>query len=541
MSTLAHSREILKHGLIYSGSSILSKAVGFVMLPVYANYLRGEGYGIIGMVDVLISVIVLFVGFGISGALGRLYFEREGVQARNVLVSTTLLFMLLLVTAVSLPFILLNDFLSGIVFGKAGLGSYITLAVITFIFEMSSKTAEAYLMIRKRSLLLSSISLCRLVVGLSLNIYLIAYLKLGVLGYFYSGIAVASVFSVIMHLKVTAEVGLHFERGVVRELMGYSLPLLPGYLAMFVRNNADKILLRNYLGLVQLGVFEMLYKFATLMGVLIVEPFGKIWNVKRLELCDSREGPEVIANIFTFYAAILMFSGLVLSLEIPILLRLMTPREFWLGESLALMAVFSRLMDGLYHQFNFGLIYAKKTYLLSAIQIVSALLSLGFNWVLIARLGFKGAVLASCLVATVQGGLALYLSRDYYPVPYHYKKLSALVVVTWAVFLVLKDLSLAGTFAGGWLRESFFPRIGEFLTATLHVDAGGRLYRHLQSGIVLLADAALRLLLSLAFFPLAFCSGILPLREFRAALRDRFRGASPLPVGMQEGGDDAKG
>ena len=89
-------KSTFKHAFIYSGASILGKAVGFIMLPVYAHFLRGEGYGIIGMIDVVLSVLTLLIGYGISGALLRYYFEKETVRQKNVLVSTTIILMFLL-------------------------------------------------------------------------------------------------------------------------------------------------------------------------------------------------------------------------------------------------------------------------------------------------------------------------------------------------------------------------------------------------------------------------------------------------------------
>ena len=45
MTETIEIKSTFKHALIYSSSNIIGKAVGFIMLPVYANFLRGEGYG----------------------------------------------------------------------------------------------------------------------------------------------------------------------------------------------------------------------------------------------------------------------------------------------------------------------------------------------------------------------------------------------------------------------------------------------------------------------------------------------------------------
>ena len=77
MPNSEHMKTTFKHAFIYSSASILGKAIGFVMLPVYAHYLRGEGYGIIGMIDVTLSVLTLLMGSGLTGALTRFYFDKK--------------------------------------------------------------------------------------------------------------------------------------------------------------------------------------------------------------------------------------------------------------------------------------------------------------------------------------------------------------------------------------------------------------------------------------------------------------------------------
>ena len=120
-----------KHALIYSASGILGKAIGFIMLPVYANYLRGEGYGIIGMIDVVISLMTLLIGYGIQGAMTRFYYEKKEESRRKEFISTAVILMFGLVLLVSFPVIIFNETIAFYTFGVDGLGHYIILAAIT--------------------------------------------------------------------------------------------------------------------------------------------------------------------------------------------------------------------------------------------------------------------------------------------------------------------------------------------------------------------------------------------------------------------------
>src|SRR2546421_4789665 len=51
-----------KHGLVYGGGIILSKAVAFIMLPVYTHYLTPADYGLLQLVDMVLEVASIVAG-----------------------------------------------------------------------------------------------------------------------------------------------------------------------------------------------------------------------------------------------------------------------------------------------------------------------------------------------------------------------------------------------------------------------------------------------------------------------------------------------
>ncbi len=502
MAQTSPIRSTFKHASIYAFSSILGRAIGFIMLPVYANYLRGEGYGIVGMIDVILSALTILIGNGISGAMSRFYYERSDDAERKRLISTAIILMFILVLIVSLPALLFSRPIAFLAFGDTEMAPYVTIAVFTFIAEMTSKNAQAYLLIKQRSVLFSALSIARLVIGLYLNIYMIVTLQMGVLGYLYSSLIVSVIFSIVMHIYAFADSGVHFHRADGREILRFSVPLIPGYIAFFLRSNGDRILLRTFLGLTQVGIFEMLFKFATLIGVLIAEPFGKIWGMKQLEICERSDAPATIARMFTFQLAIMLFGGLILSLEIPLILRLLTPEEFWLGGLAAFLAVSSRILNSCSGQLSFGLMYAKRTAGLSTVQYGTASVSLLCNFLLIQQFGILGAVAAACLAAIAQCLISFYLARGYYPIPYEWKKIigmSGMFILFWLLFSWITTESLG---ISQYVQVHLAPVTGD-LIRLLHIDRfrEGRVALKIMENLLTMTDIGLRFILAFLFIP----------------------------------------
>jgi len=516
MSEASHIRSTFKHALIYSGANILAKAIGFIMLPVYAFYLRGEGYGIIGMIDVILSVMTLLIGYGISGAMRRFYFQKSSEHEKHVFVSTNITLMILMVLAVTTPAIIFSEQIAWLAFGKTGMGYYVMLALFTFIADLTARNAENYILILQKSVFYTSLSLVRLLIGLSLNIYLIVHLHLGVLGYLYSGLIVAVLFSIVMHGYALCHVGFHFRPADVREILAFSLPLLPGYVAMFFRNNTDRIMLRTYLGLAQLGAFEMLFKFATLIGVFVSEPFMKSWDIKRFEISHMPEGPSIMARVFTYQLALNMFVGLILALEIPILLRILTPQEFWLSGGLAFLAVSSRIILDSYYQFFFGLLHTKRTSYISMIQFVTAGLSVLLNWLLIKRYGLWGAVMASCVVNGIQSALGYVFAQRYYRIPYEWSKVVTILCLTCTLFFLIDMIELEGTPVEAWLTSVLHTPVSAMLHM-MHIDAikNGKIAAYFIGNIPIIFEGGIKLVLAFAFLLTLPLCGIVPRQLYK--------------------------
>lgn len=517
MSESSHIRSTFRHALIYSGANILAKAIGFIMLPVYAFYLRGEGYGIIGMIDVILSVLTYLIGYGVSGAMRRFYFQKPTENEKHTFVSTNIILMFVLVLIVVAPAVLFSEQIARLAFGKTGMGFFVSLALYTFIADLTARNAENYVLILQESVFYTALALVRLLVGLSLNIYLIVYLQLGVLGYLYSGLITAVLFSIFMHVYALYHVGLHYHPDDAREILAFSLPMLPGYIAMFFRNNADRIMLRGYLGLTQLGAFEMLFKFATLIGVFVTEPFMKSWDVKRFEIAGMPEGPAIMARVFTYQLALNLFFGLILALEIPLLLRILTPREFWLSGGVAFLAVASRIMLDSYFHFFFGLLYANRTFFISLIQFISAGLSITFNWILIKHYGLWGAVEAAFVVSGIQCIVGYILARKYYRIPFDWRTICLLVGSVCILFCLVNSFTLDGTSVAAWLdRELYAPVSG--LLHLLHLDAvkGGKLVAYVLGNIITIFEGGIKFILACAFLLVLPLFGIVPKQLLRS-------------------------
>ena len=257
------NKSTFKHTAIYSFAAMLGKAIGFLMLPFYAHILGDAGYGVIGMIDVSLSFLLSLLGRSVAGALARFYHEEKG-DDKNAVISTGI--WLTFVTSVTLISIaaLFSKPICQLLLGDSSYYVLLLLALASFLFDFLGQAAGSILIIQRRSLPFSAVGLLRLVIGLSLNIYLILILKLGLLGYFLSGLLTAVIPAAIFLTISYRQCGARFDRRIARKIIAYQMPLIPGALASFGSRQAERILIRFMINIQSVGVLEMGYKFPVL-------------------------------------------------------------------------------------------------------------------------------------------------------------------------------------------------------------------------------------------------------------------------------------
>ncbi|MFH1843442.1 MAG: oligosaccharide flippase family protein [bacterium] len=456
------TKDTFKHAAIYSFAAILGKMISFLMLPFYAHILRDIGYGIIGMVDISLSFLMSLLSYGLQGGIVRFYHDEPDENKARVVSTGTLLIggatfsLVLIVMLFSKP-------LSTFLLGDSEHYLLLCLALGGFAFDLTGQGAASILIIKRRSLLFSLLGLIRLFVGLSLNIYLIIILKLGLWGYFVSSLVMGIVTGTIFVVISIRECGLVFDRRLARELIRFQLPLVPGSLTSFVSRQVERVVVRFQINLETVGVLEMGYKFPVLLSLLISSPFMQSWNTKRTEIADQPGAPEWIGRMYTYYLFLMLFAGLIMAVNIRGVLQLLTPPEFWPAYRVSLIEIVTMILEGSYFHFVFGLYYAKATKSMALVRAVTSVFKIGLAYLFISLWGLYGAAFSACATNAILLAWGGAKARAKYAFLIEYKKILTMICSAVAIFILLDRTDLSSFGLTVFLRDNVFPGLIDLL------------------------------------------------------------------------------
>jgi len=431
---MSYKRQAIRHSAVYSLANLLGRLAGFVMLPFYSRIFETEGYGIIALVDTTVGLLSIVFSTGVHQSILKIYHEES--DDRKSLVIGTALFTVWGLSLLCIPLpVIASPWLSDLILNDPKHWILIVLALLVFVIDMGGRSASAFLIIRQQSLLYSAVNLLQLIVGILLNVYLVIYLRVGIVGVFISSIITASIGSLVFHFEAVRKYGLHYDSQIRKKIIRFWFPLIPGELAAYIGRQSERFIMKFIVGLNGVGILEMAYKFPPLLNIIITFPFLRAWQTKCLEIGDQPDGPREIATMFTFYLFLLLFGGVLLAANISTVLKIMTPPDFWPAARIAQVDIVTTIAYAAGSYLIFGLLYTKNTKAISSVKSVAAIGRVLCSYIFISLYGIKGAVFSALLMETAFLLYSFRLSQRAYNLPLEYSKI--VILISFAVGLVL--------------------------------------------------------------------------------------------------------
>lgn len=439
-------KALFRDTMIYGASAILSRGLSIIIVPVFTRMLAPQEYGALDMIMVLGVLGALIVPMEVNQAVARFYGDADSVADRRRLASTALWFTAggyaaatAVAFAVAEPIAEWlfggSDMTGALRVGFAGIAAtgLFYLAQNLLRFELRS---TAYAIV---SIVYSAVSLLLAVLlGLGLGMEL-----MGVLWGQFIGSAMAAALGLYL---VRERFGPLFDRTLLRQMLTFSLPLVPAGLATFLTLNSNRLLLNGIEGLDAVGLFGVAARVAGVITLLVI---GLQTALTPLIYAHYREPdtPRKLGRLAEEFLALALLCCLMLGLfSWEILAVAVEPRYFAAAPLVMFLAPATLL--GQSHVFFPGIAITKRMRLQLYIFAVTALATVALTWLLIHAAGLAGAAWATLLSSMLFIGLWIAVSQKLYRLELRWMRLVSAV----ALFLLASA-------AGLWLQASALPSL----------------------------------------------------------------------------------
>ena len=463
---ISHLKKIGKHTAIFSFSGILSKGIGFLLLPLYTRYLSPADYGILELLALMLQISAILVSQGLPMAVFRSYSfqfnENKVMKAKAV--NTAILYTVITAGIYSGLFIILAENINRLLFGSKNYSDLLKIIAVTIFFQCITFVPNALLRAKLKSVQISIAQIIHLVINISLNIYFIVVLNLGVQGVIYGNFLASLILAFIIYGLIVKELSFSFSFKILKDMLSFGLPFVPAGLALFVMNGSDRFFLQKFSTTSQVGLYALGYKLSAVLQFIIIEPFLLVWPSIYFPLAKEEDAQATLAILASIFFLSISFVGLIIILLSQPLIIVMAPATFWDAHLVCYWIVPSVILYGFYNMLNVGINIKKNTKITPVIVGISALINLALNYLLIPQYGMIGAAVSTFSSFVIMAALAYYFNNNIYPVPYQWS------FIFKTAFLFAGSVILAYYIKGNTLfihAVRFFIVIGFFSTGLL--------------------------------------------------------------------------
>ncbi len=436
---MANFKALAKDTAIYGLSSIVGRFLNYLLTPLYTYKIAAAsgGYGVITNLYAYTALLLVILTFGMETTF--FYFaNREDKDPKMVLSTIQRMVGTVALVFVAAVLAFIGPISSAL--GYADHPEYVWTMAIVVAIDAFQCVFFAYLRYQKKALKFAALKLLNIGLSIALNLWVFLVMSrtqaVGV-GYVFSINLFCSAFLTVFLLKELKGITYGFDRGMMKEMLSYSWPLLVFGIAGMLNQTADKMLFPYiYEGedaSVQLGIYGAAVKVAMIMAMITqafryaYEPFV-FSNAKEK---DSRESNALGMKYFVIFT---LLAFLAVMAYIDILKYIVSP-DYWNGLKVIPIVMAAEIMMGVYFNLSFWYKLAGKTVWGAVFSAAGCAVLLLVNFLFVPKYGFMACAwggFSGYLVAMV---LSYFVGQKKYPIAYPMKDI-ALYVLLAAVLYV---------------------------------------------------------------------------------------------------------
>lgn len=411
----------IKDSFLYTISTLLTKGIGFIMLPIYTSFFSPKDFGVLDMLLITGNFLSIVIGLEVHQSVARFFPEAKSETEKRRIVSTAFWVILITFVIFLVPTYFNAKFLSVYLFKDKSYESIVKIALLSygcnFAYYFSSSQLKWQLKTKENVFVslvysgLSAIGACFLLKNFNLGLSSIFLSQ--ILGAFF-GIA-ASVYMSKEYYEIL------IDKAMLKKMLNFSIPLVFSTLTVYAMLYVDRIMINSMLKSEDLGFYAFAYRIASVVGLVTIGIQTALTPIIYSNF-NNPDFAKQIAKLFHLFLLCSFFLLLLLFIFSPKVVLLIASDKYMRASPLIPWVAISMLFTGVTN-FTPGIFIEKKTHLILYINIASFLLNLVIGYCFIKFFGLMGAVCATAISSVAYFLMYYFVGQKYYFIPFFWTKL----------------------------------------------------------------------------------------------------------------------
>lgn len=384
------NKRLLKNTGIIAIGNISTRLVSFLLLPLYTLLLSSEEYGDFDYLLTIATFCMPIVSLLMDESIFRFLLDCKNENDRKSVISTSFIIVIIgmtIFTVFSIPIMLFLKY------------EYIYYAIIYILLTVFSSMISSLLRGIGRT---DWYAVFNFLIGffqILFNVLFIAALKWGIVGMILAPILAQLLVSLIFAFNIKLWKYIHlfmWNNKLAKNMIIYSLPLIPNKISWTIINLSDRIIIMNVLGGSSAGLYAVSNKFPNLIDT-VYGFFYQAWKESSARVLGELSQENFYNSVYNYLKNFMYSIVLVIIAFMPIIFKVLVNESFC--EAIyyipcLIIATYFANISGFYG----GIFTAyKDTKTMGITTIIAALINLLTNICLIRLLGLYAAALSTLL------------------------------------------------------------------------------------------------------------------------------------------------
>ena len=409
--------KVLTDSIIYLASSILNRAIPFLLLPILTFYLSPEEYGILSIFLIFITFYNAFIGMNITTNISKNFFNISKKEMASMIGN-----ILIILSLSCLIYFIITIFTSLFFSEIFSIPSkwFIVIPIISLLI-MINMTLKTTLRNEGKALLFGVFEISHTILNMGITILLLIIFSYGwharIFGMLYSYLIF--VFIAIIYLNKEDYLTLKINKNKIKSILKVSVPLIPHALGGIILTMSDRIFIEKMINIESVGIYSVGYTFG-MITLVFTESFIKAWSPWFYKTLSSptKEKKVLIVKYSYLYILSVFILAICIAYIGKIILPFLVDSSYYDAAQYILWISLGYAMFGTYQIIFPYLVHINRTSFLGFSTAFSAGVNLILNYYLIQYYGAIGAAYATFLSYFLMFILISIYAQKNYPMPW---------------------------------------------------------------------------------------------------------------------------
>lgn len=450
-------KSLAKDTFIYGASSIIGRFLNYMLVPLYTAAMPAStgGYGVITNGYAYTALILVLLTFGMETTLFR--FANKHTEREKEVYSMSLM----LVTTLSLVFLALVVLFQKPIAGTMGEiysrnPQYVVTIAVIVALDAIQAVAFSWLRLKKRPIKFVTLKLTFIFLNIGLNLLWFVVLKdmygkpgnewvgkffnpEGMERYAFYINLFCTGFVTFLFYKEFMQFRPCFDKGLFKEMLVYSWPLVVLGLAGMLNQSADKIVyLRIKPGLtgqVELGIYGAVVKIAMIM-VLITQAFRYAYEPIMFSKEKDKNNKEYYAAAMKYFIIFTLAAFLaVVAWQDVIKILFIRNSDYWAGMPVVPIVMAAEIMMGVAWNLSVWYKLSDRTIWGALCSLAGCIVLFAINFLFVPRYGYMACAWGGFAGYAVTMLLSYILGQRFYPIDYPLKSIGFYTLLAALMFV----------------------------------------------------------------------------------------------------------